>query len=71
MQKSAQAAFFLFFKSACNGRFLLPEGKNMWKEIEIVSAGFSGVFPLKGKYLEEPLHSNFQGVVITPLVGLI
>ena len=47
--KVGASCFFLFFKSACNRLFLLPEGKKMWKEIEIVSAGFWGVFPLKGK----------------------
>ena len=66
-RKSAQAAIFLFFKSACNGLFVLPEGKKMWKEIEIVSAEFWGVFPLKGKYLEEPLWMTHYSRLSAPM----
>ena len=36
--------------------FFSPTAK-MWKKIEIVSAGFGGVFPLKEKYLEELLFT--------------
>ena len=35
--------------------FLLPERKKMCKKIDIVS-GFWGGFPLKGKYVEEPVR---------------
>ena len=39
--------------------FLFSPTAKMWKKIEIVSAGFWGVFPLKEKYLEE-LLSTFE-----------
>ena len=65
--KVGASCFFLFFKSACNRLFLLPEGKKMWKEIEIVSAGFWGVFPLKGKYLEEPLWMTHYSRLSAPM----
>lgn len=59
--------FFSFFKSACNGLFLLPEGKKMWTKIEIVSGGFWAVFPLKGKYLEELLWMTHCSRLSAPM----
>ena len=49
MRKSAAQ-----IRSACNGLFPFPEGKKCEKKRDIV-LGFWGVFPLKGKYVEEPV----------------
>ena len=48
MRKSA-----VQIKSACNGLFPFPEGKNVKKKRHCLRG--LGVFPLKGKYVEEPV----------------
>lgn len=55
MRESAQ------IKSACNELFLLP--KKCEKKIQIVS-GFFRVFPLKEKFVEEPVWALFLSLLL-------
>ena len=55
MRESAQ------IKSACNELFLLP--KKYEKKLKL-SPDFFGVFPLKEKYVEEPVWALFLSLLL-------
>ena len=53
-------------KSACNGLFPFPEGKKCEKKRHCLIV--LGVFPLKGKYVEEPV--GFVHCIIIFIVNI-
>ena len=61
MRKSAAQ-----IRSACNGLFPFPEGKKCEKKRHCLRV--LGVFPLKGKYVEEPV--GFVHCIIVCIVNI-